>query len=128
MGLQHGRGALHAGGAHRLLGMIAEEAGDVEAAEQHYATALSLLEQTGAAGDIADICRLFGDLMRSEGRTEEALNAYRTGLGHRAGPGTTTLGPRPRPAAVRPLDLTAAGHRGDLHCGPTPSAGWGAGA
>ncbi|MDX3432178.1 helix-turn-helix domain-containing protein [Streptomyces sp. ME01-18a] len=95
VGLQHGRGALHAGGAHRLLGMIAEEAGDVEAAEQHYATALSLLEQTGAAGDIADICRLFGDLMRSEGRTEEALNAYRTGLGHRAGPGTTTLGPAP---------------------------------
>lgn len=55
-GLQHGRGALHAGGAHRLLGLIAEEAGDTETAELHYATALSLLEQTGAAGDLADIC------------------------------------------------------------------------
>ncbi|MYW13174.1 tetratricopeptide repeat protein [Streptomyces sp. SID2563] len=95
VGLQHGRGALHAGGAHRLLGLIAEEAGDTETAELHYATALSLLEQTGAAGDLADICRLLGDLMRREGRTEEALNAYRTGLGHRAEPGTTTLGPAP---------------------------------
>lgn len=95
VGLQPGRGALHAGGAHRLLGLIAEEAGEVEAAERHYATALSLLEQTGAAGDLADICRLLGDLMRREGRTEAALNAYRTGLGHRAEPGTTTLGPAP---------------------------------
>ncbi|MGW1226052.1 helix-turn-helix domain-containing protein [Streptomyces sp. NPDC002530] len=94
-GLQQGRGALHAGGAHRLLGLIAEEAGDVESAERHYAAALSLLEQTGAAGDLADICRLLGDLMRREGRTEEALNAYRTGLGHRSEPGTTTLGPAP---------------------------------
>ncbi|MET7643772.1 helix-turn-helix domain-containing protein [Streptomyces sp. NPDC005426] len=94
-GLKPGRGALHAGGAHRLLGLIAEEAGDAEAAELHYATALSLLEQTGAAGDVADICRLLGDLLRSEGRTEAALNAYRTGLGHRAEPGTTTLGPAP---------------------------------
>ncbi|MFI6946633.1 helix-turn-helix domain-containing protein [Streptomyces sp. NPDC050422] len=94
-GLKAGRGAVHAGGAHRLLGLIAEEAGDVEAAELHYATALSLLEQTGAAGDLADICRLLGDLLRSEGRTEAALNAYRTGLGHRAEPGTTTLGPAP---------------------------------
>ncbi|MFI6650228.1 tetratricopeptide repeat protein [Streptomyces sp. NPDC050529] len=94
-GLKSGRGALHAGGAHRLLGLIAEEAGDAEAAELHYATALSLLEQTGAAGDLADICRLLGDLLRGEGRTEEALNAYRTGLGHRAEPGTTTLGPAP---------------------------------
>lgn len=94
-GLKPGRGALHAGGARRLLGLIAEEAGDVEAAELHYATALSLLEQTGAAGDLADICRLLGDLLRGEGRTEAALNAYRTGLGHRAEPGTTTLGPAP---------------------------------
>ncbi|WP_285571062.1 helix-turn-helix domain-containing protein [Streptomyces sp. RTGN2] len=94
-GLQPGRGAVHAGGAHRLLGLIAEEAGDAGAAEAHYATALSLLEQTGAAGDLADICRLLGDLLRGEGRTEAALNAYRTGLGHRAEPGTTTLGPAP---------------------------------
>ncbi|MEV5604680.1 helix-turn-helix domain-containing protein [Streptomyces sp. NPDC052299] len=94
-GLQHGRGALHAAGAHRLLGLIAEGADDIESAERHYATALSLLEQTGAAGDLADICRLLGDLMRREGRTEEALNAYRTGLGHRSEPGTTTLGPAP---------------------------------
>ncbi|MFH8368587.1 helix-turn-helix domain-containing protein [Streptomyces sp. NPDC018031] len=89
------RGAVHAGGAHRLLGLIAEERGDREAAEEHYCAALSLLERTGAAGDLADLCRLLGDLLRREGRVEAALDAYRTGLGHRAAPGTTTLGPAP---------------------------------
>ncbi|KUJ67039.1 DNA-binding protein [Streptomyces albus subsp. albus] len=89
------RGAVHAGGAHRLLGLIAEERGDAEAAEEHYCAALSLLERTGAAGDLADLCRLLGDLLRREGRVEAALDAYRTGLGHRAAPGTTTLGPAP---------------------------------
>ncbi|MDT3399323.1 helix-turn-helix transcriptional regulator [Streptomyces sp. B1866] len=89
------RGAVHAGGAYRLLGLIAEERGAVELAEEHYCAALSLLERTGAAGDLADLCRLLGDLLRREGRTEAALDAYRTGLGHRAAPGTTTLGPAP---------------------------------
>ncbi|MFI9236113.1 helix-turn-helix domain-containing protein [Streptomyces sp. NPDC053079] len=89
------RGAVHAGGAHRLLGLIAEERADTEAAEEHYCAALSLLERTGAAGDLADLCRLLGDLLRRTGRTEAALDAYRTGLGHRAAPGTTTLGPAP---------------------------------
>ncbi|MFG2194043.1 helix-turn-helix domain-containing protein [Streptomyces sp. NPDC048639] len=89
------RGAVHAAGAHRLLGMIAEESGAGEDAELHYCQALSLLEHSGAAGDLADICRLLGDLLRREGRIEAALDAYRTGLGHRAAPGTTTLGPGP---------------------------------
>ncbi|GAA0485020.1 helix-turn-helix domain-containing protein [Streptomyces sp. NPDC046215] len=89
------RGAVHAGGAHRLLGLIAEERGDTESAEEHYCAALSLLERTGAAGDLADLCRLLGDLLRRTGRTDAALDAYRTGLGHRAAPGTTTLGPAP---------------------------------
>ncbi|MBC2874799.1 MULTISPECIES: tetratricopeptide repeat protein [Streptomyces] len=93
------RGAVHAGGAHRLLGLMAEDRGDTDSAEEHYCAALSLLERTGAAGDLADLCRLLGDLLRRTGRTEAALNAYRTGLGHRAAPGTTTLGPAP---AVRP--------------------------
>ncbi|EFL25259.1 putative regulatory protein, partial [Streptomyces himastatinicus ATCC 53653] len=31
------RGAVHAGGAHRLLGLIADERGDAEGAEEHYA-------------------------------------------------------------------------------------------
>ncbi|MEV8457259.1 tetratricopeptide repeat protein [Streptomyces sp. NPDC052095] len=94
------RGSVHAGGAHRLLGLIHEEQGDPEAAEEHYVTALALLERAGAAGDLADICRLLGDLLRRTGRTEAAMDAYRTGLGHRSSPGTTTLGPapvRPRP-------------------------------
>lgn len=89
------RGAVHAGGAHRLLGLLAEERGDPEAAEEHYVSALALLERAGAAGDLADICRLLGDLLRRAGRVEAALDAYRTGLGHRAAIGTTTLGPAP---------------------------------
>ncbi|MEU1329770.1 helix-turn-helix transcriptional regulator [Streptomyces sp. NPDC005865] len=89
------RGAVHAGGAHRLLGLIAEERGDTERAEEHYCAALSLLERSSAVGDLADLCRLLGDLLRRTGRVEAAMDAYRTGLGHRAAPGTTTLGPAP---------------------------------
>ncbi len=89
------RGAMHAAAAHRLLGIIAEDARDAEAAEEHYVRALSLLERAGAAGDLADLCRLLGDLLRRTGRVEAALDAYRTGLGHRTAPGTTTLGPAP---------------------------------
>ncbi|MFH8990522.1 helix-turn-helix domain-containing protein [Streptomyces sp. NPDC017940] len=91
------RGAVHAGGAHRLLGLIAEERGDTDSAEEHYCAALSLLERSSAAGDVADLCRLLGDLLRRTGRVEAAMDAYRTGLGHRAAPGTTTLGPAPAP-------------------------------
>ncbi|MDF3146120.1 MULTISPECIES: tetratricopeptide repeat protein [unclassified Streptomyces] len=89
------RGALHAAAAHRLLGIIAEDARDTETAEEHYVRALSLLERAGAAGDLADLCRLLGDLLRRTGRVEAVLDAYRTGLGHRTAPGTTTLGPAP---------------------------------
>jgi tetratricopeptide (TPR) repeat protein len=89
------RGAVHSAGAHRLLGIIAEDARDTEAAEEHYVRAMSLLERAGAAGDLADLCRLLGDLLRRTGRVEAALDAYRTGLGHRTAPGTTTLGPAP---------------------------------
>ncbi|MDG4866212.1 tetratricopeptide repeat protein, partial [Streptomyces sp. T-3] len=84
------RGAVHAAGAHRLLGLIAEDRGDGERAEDHYLSAMALLERSGAAGDLADLCRLLGDLLRRMGRTEAAMDAYRTGLGHRAAPGTTT--------------------------------------
>ncbi|MFG2500953.1 helix-turn-helix domain-containing protein [Streptomyces sp. NPDC048441] len=92
-----GRGAVHVGAAHRLLGLIAEECGDPEAAEEHYRTALPLLERAGVAGDLAGLCCLLGDLLRRTGRTEAALDAYRTGLAHRATPGTTTLGSAPAP-------------------------------
>ncbi|MFE0698898.1 helix-turn-helix domain-containing protein [Streptomyces sp. NPDC058872] len=93
-GLSPERGAVHAAAAHRLLGIIAEDTRDTEAAEEHYVRALSLLERAGAAGDLADLCRLLGDLLRRAGRVEAALDAYRTGLGHRTA-GTTTLGPAP---------------------------------
>ncbi|MDW4904792.1 tetratricopeptide repeat protein [Streptomyces sp. ADMS] len=89
------RGAMHSAAAHRLLGIIAEDARDTERAEEHYVRALSVLERAGAAGDLADLCRLLGDLLRRTGRVEAALDAYRTGLGHRTAPGTTTLGPAP---------------------------------
>jgi tetratricopeptide (TPR) repeat protein len=88
-------GAVHAGGAHRLLGLMAEERGEDAAAEAHYGSALALLEPSGATGDLADLCRLLGDLLRRTGRPEAALDAYRRGLLHRAAPGTTTLGPPP---------------------------------
>ena len=91
------RGAVHSAGAHRLLGIIAEDARDTEAAEEHYVRALSLLERAGAAGDLADLCRLLGDLLRRTGRVEAALDAYRTGLGHRTAPGTPPWA-RPRPS------------------------------
>ncbi|MFE0581896.1 tetratricopeptide repeat protein [Streptomyces sp. NPDC058874] len=99
--LGNSHGAVHAGGAHRLLGLMAEERGETESAEEHYVQALALLERSGATGDLADLCRLLGDLLRRTGRVEAALDAYRTGLGHRAAPGTTTLGPAPA-AAFRP--------------------------
>ncbi|KJY19380.1 MULTISPECIES: helix-turn-helix domain-containing protein [Streptomyces] len=102
--LGNSHGAVHAGGAHRLLGLMAEERGESESAEEHYVQALALLERSGATGDLADLCRLLGDLLRRTGRVEAAMDAYRTGLGHRAAPGTTTLGPAPagafRPARV----------------------------
>ncbi|GAA1956616.1 helix-turn-helix domain-containing protein [Kitasatospora viridis] len=94
------RGAVHAGAAHRLLGLIAEERGAPDEAERHYRTALDLLQQAGASADLADLCRLLGDLLRRTGRLEQALDTYRAGLGHQSTPGTTTLGPAP---AVPPL-------------------------
>ncbi|MDX3537661.1 helix-turn-helix transcriptional regulator [Streptomyces sp. MB09-01] len=104
LGNRHG--AVHAGGAHRLLGLMAEERGDTESAEEHYVQALALLERSGATGDLADLCRLLGDLMRRTGRVEAAMDAYRTGLGHRAAPGTTTLGPAPAVPAFGPARLS----------------------
>ncbi|KJK53531.1 helix-turn-helix domain-containing protein [Streptomyces sp. NRRL F-4428] len=111
--LGNSHGAVHAGGAHRLLGLMAEERGETESAEEHYVQALSLLERSGATGDLADLCRLLGDLLRRTGRVEAAMDAYRTGLGHRAAaPGTTTLGPAPA-AAFRPARAGAPRPAGD---------------
>ncbi|MFC9292797.1 tetratricopeptide repeat protein [Streptomyces sp. NPDC057011] len=106
-------GAVHAGGAHRLLGLMAEERGEPETAEEHYVQALALLERSGATGDLADLCRLLGDLLRRTGRIEAALDAYRTGLGHRAVPGTTTLGPAPAAPAFRSERVSGSRWAGD---------------
>ncbi|WP_411080525.1 helix-turn-helix domain-containing protein [Streptomyces sp. cmx-18-6] len=94
-GLSSAHSAVHEAGAHRLLGLIAEGRHDDDEAKRRYTTAMGRLEHAGAAGDLADICRLLGDLLRRTGSVEAALDTYRVGLGHRAVPGTTTLGPAP---------------------------------
>ncbi|MET8606503.1 helix-turn-helix domain-containing protein [Streptomyces rubiginosohelvolus] len=93
--LSSAHSAVHEAGAHRLLGLIAERRHDDAEAKDRYTTAMNVLEPAGAAGDLADICRLLGDLLRRTGSVESALDVYRVGLGHRASPGTTTLGPAP---------------------------------
>ncbi|PRH75832.1 transcriptional regulator [Streptomyces solincola] len=93
LGPEHG--AVHAGGAHRLLGLMADERGDAGGAERSYRRALELLRPAGAAGDVADLCKLLGDLLHRTGRTEEAVAVYRSGLARYAAAGTTTLGPAP---------------------------------
>ncbi len=95
-GLSPERGAVHAAAAHRLLGIIAEDARDTEQAEEHYVRALSLLERAGAAATSPTSAASSATLLRRTGRVEAALDAYRTGLGHRTAPGTTTLGPARR--------------------------------
>ena len=79
---------------------------DTEAAEEHYVRALACWSAAGRRGDLADLCRLLGDLLRRTGRVEAALDAYRTGLGHRTAPGTTTLGPAPVVPAQRPARIS----------------------
>ncbi|PYC79497.1 transcriptional regulator [Streptomyces tateyamensis] len=95
-----GRGAVHAAAAHRLLGLIRDRADDPAAAEQHYRTALELQREADVTGDLADTARLLGDLLDRQGRTREAVAAYRSGLLRLARPGTTTLGPAPVPPPV----------------------------
>jgi tetratricopeptide (TPR) repeat protein len=91
--LGSGRAAVHAAGAHQMLGSIREEAGDPGAAERHYRAALVLQRQAGAVGDQAETCRLLGDLLHGLGRTGEAIEVYRSGLATLSQPGATTLGP-----------------------------------
>ncbi|MEU6060610.1 tetratricopeptide repeat protein [Streptomyces sp. NPDC047097] len=98
LGPEHG--AVHAGGAHRLLGLLAEDRGDDTGAERSYRHALDLLRPAGAAGDMADLCRLLGDLLHRTGRTEEAITVYRSGLTRYAATGATTLGPAPQEPPV----------------------------
>jgi tetratricopeptide (TPR) repeat protein len=101
-GLGPGHGAVHAAAAHRLLGLIRERDDDPRGAEQHYRTAIELQQESDVTGDLADTSRLLGDLLDRQGRTREAMAAYRNGLTHRARPGTTTLGAAPLPPPVIP--------------------------
>lgn len=101
-GLGPGHGAVHAAAAHRLLGLIRERADDLDAAERHYRTAVELQQDSDVTGDLADTSRLLGDLLDRQGRTREAIAAYRDGLAGVARPGTTTLGTAPLPPPVIP--------------------------
>lgn len=101
-GLGPGHGAVYAAAAHRLLGLIREDADDQDAAEDHYRTAITLQEDSEVTGDLADTARLLGDLLNRQGRTEEAIEVYRHGLMQLARPGTTTLGLGPVPSPIRP--------------------------
>ncbi|MCZ4101663.1 tetratricopeptide repeat protein [Streptomyces sp. So13.3] len=102
-GLGPGRGAVHAAAAHRLLGLIHEERGDTGGAEQQYLAAIPLQEEADVIGDLADTCRLLGDLLNRQGRTQEAIAVYRRGLTRLARPGTVTLGPVPAFPPLRTL-------------------------
>ncbi|MFE9427367.1 tetratricopeptide repeat protein [Kitasatospora sp. NPDC006697] len=101
-GLGPGHGAVHAAAAHHLLGRIRERAEDLSGAETHYRTAIALQQEADVTGDLADTSRLLGDLLDRQGRTREAVEAYRYGLTRLARPGTTTLGPAPLPPPVIP--------------------------
>lgn len=108
-GLGPGHGAVHAAAAHHLLGLLRERAEDLEAAERHYRTAIEIQQEADVAGDLADTSRLLGDLLDRQGRTREAVEAYRYGLVRLARPGTTTLGPAPLPPPVIPAAETVPG-------------------
>ncbi len=97
-----GHGAVHAAAAHRLLGLIRERDDDLDAAERHYRTAIGLQQEADVTGDLADTSRLLGDLLDRQGRTREAIDAYRNGLARLTGPGTTTLGAGPLPPPTIP--------------------------
>jgi tetratricopeptide (TPR) repeat protein len=101
-GLGPGHGAVHAAAAHRLLGLIREGADDPKAAERHYRKAVKLQQESDVTGDLADTSRLLGDLLDRQGRTREAMEAYRNGLTSLARPGTTTLGTAPLPPPIIP--------------------------
>ncbi|KAA2252482.1 helix-turn-helix transcriptional regulator [Solihabitans fulvus] len=101
-GLGPGHGAVHAAAAHRLLGLIREHSENLDAAEGHYRTAIELQQEADVTGDLADTSRLLGDLLDRQGRTREAIAAYRNGLTQLTRPGTTTLGPTPLPPPIIP--------------------------
>lgn len=66
--------------AHRLRGIIAQDAGDLPLAERSLRQAMELCVRAEAGPHTAHTARLLGDLLRDTGRHEEALGVYRDGL------------------------------------------------
>lgn len=66
--------------AHRLRGMIAHDAREIDLAERSLRTALRLSKGAEAGPHTARTARLLGDLLRESGRDNEAIDIYREGL------------------------------------------------
>jgi tetratricopeptide (TPR) repeat protein len=66
--------------AHRLRGLIAQDAGETELAEHSLRIALRLSVGAEAGPHTARTARLLGDLLRESGRDGEAIKVYREGL------------------------------------------------
>lgn len=66
--------------AHRLRGLIAQDAGEIELAERSLRIALRLSAEAEAGPHTARTARLLGDLLRELGRDGEAIEVYREGL------------------------------------------------
>ncbi|MQA26074.1 MAG: helix-turn-helix domain-containing protein [Micromonosporaceae bacterium] len=66
--------------AHRLRGVIASEAGELELAERSFRVSMRLCLRAEAGPDTARTARLLGDLLRDSDRSGEALAVYRQGL------------------------------------------------
>lgn len=93
------RGAVHSAAAHRLLGIIAEDARDTEKAEEHYVRALSVLERAGAAGDLADLSPAARRSAAPDGPGGGRARRVPDGAGAPYGPRDDHPGPGTRTAA-----------------------------
>lgn len=64
----------------RLLGLLAADAGDRTTAREHLRGAVERYRDAGANRELATTLRLLGDVLRADGRPEQAARCYRDGL------------------------------------------------
>lgn len=65
--------------AHRELGILLGDH-DPQAAEEHFRTAITLYEKSGAAVELALTYGELGDMLRAQGSTESGSDMYRAGI------------------------------------------------